>query len=72
MVDAIMVLPPLPRVLLFCLRSRPRRMGGKQAGRQQGHARRPHAERSPKGEHRTGEDVAERTPVLAPASAMRR
>jgi hypothetical protein len=42
------------------------------AGRRQGKARRrPHAERSPKGEHRTGEDVAKRTLALVMAGARR-
>ena len=30
----------------------------------QGHARKPHAERSPQGEHRTGEDVGEAAPLM--------
>jgi hypothetical protein len=56
MVDAIMVLP-FAFVLLLLLFGAASTHGWALAGARARAPRRPHAERSPKGEHRTGEDV---------------
>ena len=45
------------------LSSSPGETGATARGREQGHARKPHAARSPQGEHRTGEYVGEAAPL---------